>query len=66
MTIRRQIPEIEGLQDQKTAVILREVKGIIEDMTGRSKTPIVTLGPNATLAGLINKVNEIITRLQEQ
>jgi hypothetical protein len=66
MTTRRQIPEIAGVQDQKTIVILREMKGIIEDMTGRSKTPIVLLGANSTLAGVINKVNEIIARLQEE
>lgn len=68
MSIKNQIPDIQGLVDPKAAEILRSVKTIIDTATGRglSKKPIVKLGPDATLAGVINKVNEVIKRLQEE
>ena len=68
MSIKRQIPEIEGIQDKKATDVLRAQKAIIEGVTGRlpGVLPIVTLGASATLSGVINKVNEIIKRLQDE
>ena len=68
MTIRRGISEIQGIQDEKVAQILREIKAILEAMTGRmpNRAPIKHLGAAATLSGVINKVNEIIIRIQEE
>lgn len=67
MRARPQIPAIENVQDNQVTRILVPVKLILERMTGRaaSANPIKTLGPDATLAGVINKVNEIIARLQD-
>lgn len=66
MTIRQQIPDAQGVQDPTVARILQPMKTIIDAATGRQPTlkPIVTLGANATLSGVINKLNEVINRLQ--
>lgn len=66
MAIRPQIPVIEGVQDDRVTTILGPMKMIVEMITGRTpnRPNIKTLGPDATLAGVINKVNEIINRLQ--
>ena len=66
MSVRAQIPAIEGVQDAAVIKVLTPMKAILEQTTGRlpNTDPIVTLGANATLAGVINKINEIINRLQ--
>ena len=66
MSNRTQIDDPQGVQDQKATSVLRAMKSIIDAITGRKQgtAPITTLGPNATLPGVINKVNEIINRLQ--
>lgn len=65
--IRTQIEDPQGVSDPKAAAALRSIKLIVDDMTGRSRcqAEIKALGPTATLAGVINKVNEIIERLQK-
>ena len=62
--IRSTIPTVEGVRDEPTSKILSSVKSIIESITGRNQAQIKTLGADATLSGVINKVNEIIERLQ--
>lgn len=66
MSVRQQIPAVDGVADKKTAEIIAALKEVVEIATGRSpkKMPITKLGGSATLAGVINKVNEIIDRLQ--
>jgi hypothetical protein len=66
MGIKRQIQEIQGVQDEKVASILRDMKAVIDETTSRAPTkkPIKKLGSTASLSGLINKVNEIVDRLQ--
>jgi len=66
MSLRPQIPEIEGVKDQAAIKVLGPIKTILEMITGRTpnRPNIKKLGPDATLAGVINKVNEIIERLQ--
>lgn len=60
------IPEIEGVEDTKVVSILTPMKLLLEMITGRTPTrkKIVKLGANATAGGQINKINEIIDRLQ--
>lgn len=67
MSVRPQIDDPQGVQDPRVTSILRTIKTIIDAMTGRKQNqgPIVTLGPDATLAGVINKVNEVIGRLNQ-
>ena len=66
MSLRPQIPEIEGVKDQAAIKVLGPIKSILEMITGRTpnRPQIKKLGPDATLAGVINKVNELIDRLQ--
>ena len=66
MSIRNQIPAIEGIKDDSVTKILTPMKSIIESMTARlpNNAPIKTLGANANLAGCIDKINEIINRIQ--
>lgn len=66
MSLRPQIPDPVGVQDQRAVSILSTMKTIIDAITGRARSQqvIKTLGPTATLSGVINKVNEIINRLQ--
>lgn len=60
------IPSIEGVEDKRVVEILTPLKTVVEMVTGRTpnRKKIVKLGPTATLGGVINKVNEIIDRLQ--
>ena len=66
MSLRPQIPEIEGVKDQAAIKVLGPIKTILEMITGRTpnRPNIKKLGPDATLAGAINKINELIERLQ--
>lgn len=66
MSVRPQIDDPQGVKDPRAVSILRSMKSIIDAVTGRvqGQKQIQTLGPNATLAGVINKVNEIIARLE--
>lgn len=66
MTIKASIPAVEGVQDQQAVRILSSLKLVLETITGRrvNVAPISKLGPDATTAGIINKVNELIDRLQ--
>jgi hypothetical protein len=67
MSIRPSIEDPEAVQDSAAKKVLKSVKAIVDVITGRApgNAPIKTLGPNATLAGVINKVNEVIGRLQK-
>lgn len=67
MSIKGQvIPEIQGVKDPKVAEILTAMKDAIERMSGSAPTKkaIVPLGAGAVLAGVINKLNEVIAQLQ--
>lgn len=66
-TIRRSIPEIEGIADQKVAIILRAMKAVIEDATGRNprKSYTKSISPTAVPDGIFNKLNELIDQLQD-
>lgn len=63
--IRQQIEDPQGVRDPAAAKVLRQLKTIVETITGRrtGQAEIKALGPDATLAGVINKLNEVITRL---
>lgn len=65
--IRTHIGSIEGIGDTTVSARLREIKTIIDMITGRTpnRPQIKSLGPDATLAGVINKVNELIDQLQK-
>lgn len=64
--IRSQIPAIEGIKDDRVSTILTPIKAAIEEITGRTphRPQIKTIGANAGVGGIINKINEIINRLQ--
>ena len=66
MPIHQQISEVEGVQDPKVALLLRQIKRILEDMHGENprKKEIQTINPSAVPAGIYNKLNEIISQLQ--
>lgn len=66
MSVRPQIPAVEGVQDKQVAGILGPMKMILESITGRlpNRTQITALNPATTFSGIVNKVNEIIGRLQ--
>lgn len=67
MSIRTQIPDAQGIKDQRVTIILTAIKRIIENITGRSPTKplIVALAPDASVPAVLNKVNEVIARIQE-
>jgi hypothetical protein len=67
VSIRPQIDDPQGVQDPRAQSILRTVKQIVDRITGRGQgqAEIKTLGADATLSGVINKVNEIVNRLQQ-
>lgn len=66
MSIGPTIPDIAGIKDPQVTRILQPMKQIIDMLVGHTphRKDIVKLGPNATLSGVINKVNEIIDRIQ--
>lgn len=57
------IPSVQPVQDQVVASILVPVKENIEVLTGVRGGPISPLLPGASNAQIIDKVNEIIKRL---
>ena len=64
MSIRPEIPDVQGVKDEATTKILRAIKSAFDSVTGRSQPKIKTLGSNANFFGTVKKVNEIINRLQ--
>jgi hypothetical protein len=64
--IRPQIDDPQGLQDAKATSILRVMKAIIDSITGRRQGQhvIKELDPTANINGIIQKINEVIRRLQ--
>lgn len=60
------IPAVEGIKDPQVTRILSPMKTLLEMLVGHTpnKKNIVKLGANANLAGVIDKVNEIIDRMQ--
>ena len=57
------IPDIQGIDDNAVARILRPMREQLNNLTGRSGTPIAQLQGTAALLDIQNKVNEIIARL---
>lgn len=64
MSIRPEIPDIQGVQDPTATKILKAVKSAFDSITGRAQPRIKTLGASANFFGTVKKVNEIINRLQ--
>ncbi len=64
MSIRPEIPDVQGVKDEATTKILRAVKSAFDSVTGRSQPKIKTLGSSANFFGTVKKVNEIINRIQ--
>src|SRR3990167_3529144 len=64
MSIRPEIPDVQGVKDEATTKILRDIKSAFDSVTGRSQPKIKTLGSNANFFGTVKKVNEIINRIQ--
>lgn len=66
MTIGNTIPSIEGIKDKQVTRILTPMKQIIDDLIGHNpnKKRITKLGPDSGLNGVINKINELIDRIQ--
>jgi len=64
MTIRPEIPDVQGVTDPAATKILKAMKNAFDSITGRSQQPIKTLGQDANFFGVVSKVNEIINRLQ--
>lgn len=58
------IPDTAGIADPATVAVLDAVVDNIEQITGRRGTRITKLGATATTSGIIQKINEIIDRLQ--
>lgn len=67
MSVRPQIPSIEGIDDDRVSIILAPIKAILEAITGRTphRPQLKTLGASVSLGGAVTKINEIINRLQE-
>lgn len=65
--VRPQIGSIEGVKDPVVATRLREIKAILEMITGRTpnKAQIQPLGADALFQGVVAKVNEIIDQIQK-
>lgn len=65
--MKASIPATMGIADRQTRDVLDPLKAIVDEITGQNprKPKIARLGPTATLPGVINKINEIIDRLQE-
>jgi hypothetical protein len=61
------IPSVQGVQDPQVARLLTAMKAAIETHTGHNirKPRIQKLGATADLAGVINKINEIVARLED-
>jgi len=54
------IPSPAGMEAER---VLRPMKEILEEITGQRSVELARLSSDATLADTINKVNEIIARL---
>ena len=66
MSVRPTIIDIQNVRDPATANALKSMKSAIEMITGRGHgaKPIVTLGEDANFYGIVQKINELIKRLQ--
>lgn len=62
--LKPNIPTLDGVADQATRTVLDALKQNVEHMTGRRASRITALPPGATLGNVINKLNEVIDRLQ--
>lgn len=67
MKIRATIPAVEGIQDPQVMRVLIPMKQIIDQLIGHTphSSQIKTLGADANLYGVIDKVNDIIALLQD-
>ena len=68
MSQRPQIPDPSGVKDPQAVSVLRVIKSVIDGMSGRApnRHQMQHLGVDANLYGAIDKINEIIERLQEE
>lgn len=64
MSVRPEIPDVQGVKDESAAKILKALKSAFDSITGRSQPRIKTLGASANFFGTVKKVNEIINRIQ--
>jgi hypothetical protein len=58
------IPSLDGIPDGGVRKILSPLKDIIEQLLGRRGGKIQHLGPTPATGDIVNKINEIIDRLQ--
>lgn len=65
MAAKSQIPEIQGVEDPKVRNILTSMRTIINNLSGRSNGAINPLNSDTNLGGVINKINEILGRIQD-
>ena len=57
------IPSVMSVTDQKVAALLRPMKENIEILTGQRGGSLTKLDTSATLSQVIDKLNEVIDRL---
>lgn len=62
--MKRSIPQLPPTMDPQEKRVMQAIKENLETITGQRTGPIANLPPDATLVDVINKVNEIIDRLQ--
>lgn len=62
----KKTPAIPSVSDipEPVAKLLGPIKENIEFMTGQRAAKLARLGPTSTLSDVINKVNDLIDRLQ--
>jgi hypothetical protein len=65
MSKKQGIPDMQGVPSD-VAAVLGPVKANLEFLMGRTGTKIAVLGPTASTADCINKINEIINLLQSE
>lgn len=57
------IPAVSGVQDNQVAALLRPMKENLEILTGQRGGSLTSLDSSATLSQVIDKLNEVIDRL---
>jgi hypothetical protein len=66
MSIRPSIPEVQNVKDPAAKEVLQSLKNAVEMITGRGygQKTITALGQDTNYYGIVQKINEIIYRLQ--
>lgn len=64
MKFKPAIPALDGVTDHGIRKVLAPLKECLEHLLGRRGTKIAKLGPTPTTGDIVNKINEIIDKLQ--